>query len=130
MAATFASPSAVVGLGSGSLSSPSRISSPRKSALAQLETLWGSQALVEESSCGDWLRKDLNVIGFGLNRVASTVKHTGNWWQEPGLGSSSRASGLSLLTSPTPLRSLLNPPDLLFPSYMVLTRYLLLDCVL
>lgn len=34
MAATFASPSAVVGLGSGSLSSPSRISSPKKICLS------------------------------------------------------------------------------------------------
>ncbi|KAL9353984.1 hypothetical protein Peur_051954 [Populus x canadensis] len=77
MAATFASPSAVVGLGSGSLASPSRISSPKKICLSsgfvkspvtarnplELAGTGGGKFMCFQ---GDWLRKDLNVIGFGL----------------------------------------------------------------
>ncbi|KAJ6927728.1 hypothetical protein NC651_011678 [Populus alba x Populus x berolinensis] len=84
MAATFASASAVVGLGSGSLSSPSRISSPKKICL--------SSGFVKSPVTAR------NPLGAGtgglaaqrperdrvwIDRVASTVKHTGNWWQEP-----------------------------------------------
>uniref|UniRef100_A0A6N2LL46 Photosystem I subunit O n=1 Tax=Salix viminalis TaxID=40686 RepID=A0A6N2LL46_SALVM len=76
MAATFSSSSAVIGLGSGSLSSPSRISSPKKICLGsgfvkspdtarnplRLAGTPGGKFIFERN----WLRRDLNVIGFGL----------------------------------------------------------------
>ncbi|XP_061959027.1 photosystem I subunit O-like [Populus nigra] len=66
---TFASSSAVTGLGSSSLSSPSRASSifvkspvAARSPLRLAGTHGGKFMCFER----DWLRKDLNVIGFGL----------------------------------------------------------------
>ncbi|XP_065865035.1 photosystem I subunit O isoform X2 [Euphorbia lathyris] len=75
MAATFAPSSTVVGLGSSSLSS--RISSPKKIFLTSGFLKSGVEArnpLQQANANGgrfmcfqrDWLRKDLNVIGFGL----------------------------------------------------------------
>ncbi|KAI5577853.1 hypothetical protein BDE02_09G142800 [Populus trichocarpa] len=75
MAATFASSSAVTGLGSSSLSSPSRASSPKKICLSsgfvkspvaarsplRLAGTHGGKFMCFER---DWLRKDLNVIGW------------------------------------------------------------------
>ncbi|KAL9332959.1 hypothetical protein Peur_073098 [Populus x canadensis] len=75
MAATFASSSAVTGLGSSSLSSPSRASSPKKICLSsgfvkspvaarsplRLAGAHGGKFMCFER---DWLRKDLNVIGW------------------------------------------------------------------
>uniref|UniRef100_A0A2P2JS50 Photosystem I subunit O n=2 Tax=Rhizophora mucronata TaxID=61149 RepID=A0A2P2JS50_RHIMU len=78
MAATFATSSTVVGLGSSSLSSPSRISSPnRRICLSSgfvKPTVAARNPFRQAGSNGgrfmgferDWLRTDLNVIGFGL----------------------------------------------------------------
>ncbi|OAY51372.1 photosystem I subunit O [Manihot esculenta] len=79
MATTFptSSTSTVVGLGSSSLSSRSPISSPKrvslssgfvKSAVTERNLLRQTGANGGKFMCfeRDWLRKDLNVIGFGL----------------------------------------------------------------
>ncbi|KAJ9188639.1 hypothetical protein P3X46_000015 [Hevea brasiliensis] len=77
MATTLATLSTVVGLGSSSLSCPSPISSPRrvplisgfvKSAVTARNPLRQTGANGGKFMCfeRDWLRTDLNVIGFGL----------------------------------------------------------------
>ncbi|XP_062173150.1 photosystem I subunit O [Alnus glutinosa] len=78
MAATFATASTVVGLGSSSLSSPSRVSAAAKrtcltsgfvrSSVGVRNPLRQARASGGKFTCfeRDWLRKDLNVIGFGL----------------------------------------------------------------
>ncbi|KAL2454994.1 Photosystem I subunit O [Forsythia ovata] len=77
MAATMATSSTVVGLGTSSLSSPSRLSSSKKlnlssgflkSPVTARNPLRLAQASGGKFTCfeRDWLRRDLNVIGFGL----------------------------------------------------------------
>ncbi|XP_059627740.1 photosystem I subunit O [Cornus florida] len=79
MATSFATTSTIVGLGTSSLSSPSRVSSTKptgltsgflKSPLTARNPLKQAQASGGKFTCGnfqsDWLRRDLNVIGFGL----------------------------------------------------------------
>uniref|UniRef100_A0A5B7CD93 Photosystem I subunit O n=1 Tax=Davidia involucrata TaxID=16924 RepID=A0A5B7CD93_DAVIN len=77
MAATMATASTIIGLGSSSLSSPSRISSPKptslssgflKSPVTARNPLRQAHASGGKFTCfqRDWLRRDLNVIGFGL----------------------------------------------------------------
>ncbi|KAK2995030.1 hypothetical protein RJ640_021187 [Escallonia rubra] len=77
MAARIAAASTIVGLGTSSLSSPSRVSSAKqtclssgflKSPLAARNPLRQAQASGGKFTCfeRDWLRTDLNVIGFGL----------------------------------------------------------------
>ncbi|CAA2954261.1 Wall-associated receptor kinase 2 [Olea europaea subsp. europaea] len=77
MAATMATSSTVVGLGTSSLSSPSHLSSSKKlnlssgflkSPVTAKNPLRLAQASGGKFTCfeRDWLRTDLNVIGFGL----------------------------------------------------------------
>ncbi|KAL3518588.1 hypothetical protein ACH5RR_021177 [Cinchona calisaya] len=77
MAATFATASTIIGLGTSSLSSPSRLSSPKKVCLSSgflkspvtaRNPLSLAQASGGKFTCfeRDWLRKDFSVIGFGL----------------------------------------------------------------
>ncbi|KAF5727545.1 hypothetical protein HS088_TW22G01241 [Tripterygium wilfordii] len=78
MASTFAASSTVIGLGTNSLSSPSRASSsPKKVSLTsgflKSPVTARNPLMVAGASGGrvtcferDWLRTDLNVIGFGL----------------------------------------------------------------
>ncbi|CDP06878.1 unnamed protein product [Coffea canephora] len=77
MATTFATASTVVGLGTSSLSSPSRASSPKKvclnsgflkSPVTTRNPLSLAQISGGKFTCfeRDWLRTDFNVIGFGL----------------------------------------------------------------
>ncbi|CAA2968161.1 photosystem I subunit O [Olea europaea subsp. europaea] len=77
MAATMATSSAVVGLGTSSLSSPSRVSPSKKlnlsSGFLKSQATARNPLRLAQVSGGkftcfqrDWLRTDLNVIGFGL----------------------------------------------------------------
>ncbi|XP_059430509.1 photosystem I subunit O [Corylus avellana] len=77
MAATFATASTVVGLGTSSLSSPSRLSAAKttrltsgfvRSSVGVRNPLRQAGASGGKFTCfeRDWLRTDLNVIGFGL----------------------------------------------------------------
>ncbi|CAK9184689.1 unnamed protein product [Ilex paraguariensis] len=77
MAATSATASTVVGLATSSLSSPSRVSSPKQTRLRSgflrspvraRNPLRLAQASGGKFTCFErnWLRTDLNVIGFGL----------------------------------------------------------------
>ncbi|PON65241.1 Photosystem I PsaO [Trema orientale] len=71
MAATFASASTVVGLGTSSLSSPKRTtlsSGFLKSSVTARNPLRQARASGGKFTCfeRDWLRRDFNVIGFGL----------------------------------------------------------------
>ncbi|XP_021887497.1 photosystem I subunit O [Carica papaya] len=77
MAASFATSSTVVGLGASSLSSPSRISSTNtlsltsgflKSGVTARNPLRVAGGEGGRFSCFErnWLRRDFNVIGFGL----------------------------------------------------------------
>ncbi|PIN20717.1 Photosystem I [Handroanthus impetiginosus] len=72
MAATMAAASPVVGLGTSALSSPNKLNltsgflRPPMTARNPLRLL--VKASVDKFTCfeRDWLRRDLNVIGFGL----------------------------------------------------------------
>ncbi|KAG8644774.1 hypothetical protein MANES_11G164551v8 [Manihot esculenta] len=73
MAATFGSSSTVVGLGSNAVSSPTRISSSLGSGFVKSRVAARNPMRQKGAEGGrfmcferDWLRKDLNVIGFGL----------------------------------------------------------------
>ncbi|KAJ4724923.1 photosystem I subunit O [Melia azedarach] len=73
MAATLASSSPVVGLANSSLSSPRRTTALTSSFVKSPVTARNPLSLVAGASGGkftcferDWLRTDLNVIGFGL----------------------------------------------------------------
>ncbi|KAA8549916.1 hypothetical protein F0562_001600 [Nyssa sinensis] len=77
MAATMATASTVIGLGTSSLSSPSRISSPKPTSLTSAflkSPVTARNPLSHASASGgkftcferNWLRTDFNVIGFGL----------------------------------------------------------------
>ncbi|KAG9156040.1 hypothetical protein Leryth_012102 [Lithospermum erythrorhizon] len=76
MAATIASASTIVGLGTSSLSTPSRVPSKQtslssgflRSPITARNPLRVAGASGGRVTCfeRDWLRRDLNVIGFGL----------------------------------------------------------------
>ncbi|KAG8371144.1 hypothetical protein BUALT_Bualt13G0056200 [Buddleja alternifolia] len=71
MAATMATASTVVGLGNSTLSSPRRVNLTSgfvKSQVTPRNPLRLAQSSGGKFRCfqRDWLRKDLNVIGFGL----------------------------------------------------------------
>ncbi|PON78829.1 Photosystem I PsaO [Parasponia andersonii] len=71
MAATFATASTVVGLGTSSLSSPKRTalsSGFLKSSVTARNPLRQARASGGKFTCFErnWLRRDFNVIGFGL----------------------------------------------------------------
>ncbi|XP_044505032.1 photosystem I subunit O [Mangifera indica] len=119
MAATFATPSTIAGLGSSSLQS-SRVSSPTRSSAAALHssfvkpgvTAWNPLRLAGASGgkfvCfeRDWLRTDLNVIGFGLiGWLAPSSIPAINGKSLTGLFFESVGTELAHFPSPPPLTS-------------------------